>query len=51
MQLLYAMEREKDNGTLAFHGIKKSLEFKKFTFIYPNTTREVLKSINIEVKK
>jgi ABC-type multidrug transport system fused ATPase/permease subunit len=51
MQVLYDMEKEKDNWTLEFRGIKKSLEFNNLSFVYPSTTREVLKSINLEVKK
>jgi ABC-type multidrug transport system fused ATPase/permease subunit len=51
MQLLYAMNPEKDSGKKEFTGIKKSLTFKNVSFTYPSTTREVLKWVNIEVKK
>lgn len=51
MQLLYAMNPESDNGKGGFTGIKKSLTFKNVSFTYPSTTREVLKWVDIEVKK
>jgi hypothetical protein len=43
MQALYAMNPEKDSGKKEFKGIKKSLIFKDVGFIYPETTREVLR--------
>ena len=51
IQLLFAMDPERDSGIKEFGGIKKSLTFNNFSFAYPSTTREVLKSINIEVRK
>ncbi len=51
MQALYGMSPETDNGKEEFKGIKKSLILQDLGFIYPSTTREVLKWINIEVKK
>jgi ABC-type bacteriocin/lantibiotic exporter with double-glycine peptidase domain len=45
------MEPEKDTGKIKFPGIKKSLRMNNVSFVYPNTTREVVKNINIEVKK
>lgn len=51
MQILYAMKSESDDGKIDFTGIKKSLTFKNVSFTYPSTTREVLKWVNIEVKK
>ena len=51
MQLLYATDPEKDSGKSDFTGIRKSLTFKDVSFVYPSTTREVLKWVNIEVKK
>ena len=51
MQVLYAMDPESDKGNIIFDGIKKSLTFENVSFIYPGTTREVLKWVNIEVKK
>lgn len=42
---------ETDNGTKKFTGIKKSLTLENLSFTYPSTTREVLKWVNIEVKK
>jgi ABC-type multidrug transport system fused ATPase/permease subunit len=51
MQLLYTMSPEKDSWKSDFTGIKKSLTFKDVSFVYPSTTREVLKWVNIEVKK
>lgn len=51
IHLLYAMNPERDSGIKEFGGIKKSLTFNNFSFVYPNTSREVLKSINIEVRK
>lgn len=51
MQALYAMHPEKDSGKKEFKGIKKNLVFKDVRFIYPETTREVLKWVDIEVKK
>lgn len=51
MQLLYAMDPEKDTWKKKFSGIKKTLNFTNTTFHYPSTTREVLKWINIEAKK
>ncbi len=51
MQALYAMHPETDNGKEEFKGIKKSLILQDLGFIYPSTTREVLKWVNIEVKK
>lgn len=43
MQVLYAMDPESDKGNIIFDGIKKSLTFENVSFIYPGTTREVLK--------
>ncbi len=51
MQLLYAMEKERDNGENKFLGIKKNLRFNDISFSYPNTSRQVLKDIVIEIKK
>lgn len=51
MQLLYAMCPESDQGKEEFRWIKKFLTFENVSFIYPSTTREVLKWVNIEVKK
>ncbi len=51
MQKLYEMKPESDHGTELFKGIKKSLIFENVWFAYPSTTREVLKWVNIEVKK
>ena len=51
IQLLFAMDPERDSGKKEFGGIRKSLTFNNFSFAYPSTTREVLKSINIEVRK
>lgn len=42
---------ERDLGKNIFEWIKKSLIFKNVSFSYPGTSREVLKKINIEVKK
>lgn len=43
MQALYAMHPETDNGKEEFKGIKKLLTFDSVSFIYPSTTREVLR--------
>ncbi len=51
MQELYTMLPETDNGNEKFTGIKDSLIFQNTSFTYPGTTREVLKWVNIEVKK
>ncbi len=51
MQLLYAMDPESDKGKVEFNGIKKSLTLKNVGFVYPSTTRQVLKWVNIEIKK
>ncbi len=48
---LLTINSEKDSGKREFKGIKKSLIFKDVGFIYPETTREVLQWVNIEVKK
>jgi ABC-type multidrug transport system fused ATPase/permease subunit len=51
MQALYQMNPETDTGKQEFKGIEKSLTFENVTFNYPSTTREVLKWVNIEIKK
>lgn len=51
MQKLYTMHPESDNGKIIFSGIKKNLTLENVSFRYPSTSREVLKSIDIEIQK
>ena len=51
MELLYAMDKERDAGKKEFDGVRTALTFEDVTFNYPNTERKVLKKIHLEAKK
>jgi len=51
MQALFEMKPETDKGSKEFGGISKSITYNGVSFIYPTTSREVLKAVKIEIKK
>ncbi|MCK9272632.1 ABC transporter ATP-binding protein/permease [Candidatus Gracilibacteria bacterium] len=51
LEELIDTEKEIDNGTIENIEFNKSLVFKNVSFSYPNVGKEVLKNINLEIKK
>ncbi len=51
VELLFAMDDEKDSGTKILKKIKNTVTFQNISFSYPSTEREILSEIDFEIKK
>ena len=51
IEAIFAMSDEKDTWIKELKKIKNSIQFKNLSFSYPSSEREVLSSIDLEVKK
>lgn len=51
IEAIFAMSNEKDTWIQELKKIKNSIQFENLSFSYPSSEREVLSSIDIEIKK